>query len=87
METPGSPLTQHDVAAGLVSLRGSARGGAEQLLPPSQRRHLLVERRLLRQPALPLQECLQSKRLVIESWWVSTPLASAGELRPRRLNN
>jgi hypothetical protein len=30
---------------------------------------------------------LQSTRLVIESWWVSTPLASAGELRPRRLNN
>jgi hypothetical protein len=30
---------------------------------------------------------LQSKPLVIESRWVSTPLASAGELRPRRLNN
>jgi hypothetical protein len=30
---------------------------------------------------------LQSKRLVIEARWVSKPLASAGELRPRRLNN
>jgi hypothetical protein len=30
---------------------------------------------------------LQSKRLVIESRWVSKPLAFAGKLRPRRLNN
>jgi hypothetical protein len=30
---------------------------------------------------------MKGKRLVIESRWVSTPLASAGELRPRRLNN
>jgi hypothetical protein len=30
---------------------------------------------------------LQSKRLLIESRWVSKPLAFAGELRPRRLNN
>jgi hypothetical protein len=29
---------------------------------------------------------LQSKRLLIESWWVSTPLDFAGKLRPRRLN-
>eukprot|EP01047_Picozoa_sp_COSAG01_P008824 COSAG01_NODE_355_length_18359_cov_3.808773_6_plen_90_part_00 len=30
---------------------------------------------------------LQSKRLVIGSRWVSTPVAFAGTLRPRRLNN
>jgi hypothetical protein len=30
---------------------------------------------------------LQSKRLVIEARWVSKPLAFAGKLRPRRLNN
>eukprot|EP01047_Picozoa_sp_COSAG01_P048593 COSAG01_NODE_4746_length_4769_cov_29.055460_2_plen_177_part_00 len=30
---------------------------------------------------------LQSKRLLIESRWVSKPLAFAGKLRPRRLNN
>jgi hypothetical protein len=30
---------------------------------------------------------LQSKRLLIESRWVSKSLAFAGELRPRRLNN
>ena len=30
---------------------------------------------------------LQPKRLVIESRWVSTPLALAGELRARRLNS
>jgi hypothetical protein len=29
---------------------------------------------------------LQSKRLLIESRWVSKPLAFAGKLRPRRLN-
>jgi hypothetical protein len=29
----------------------------------------------------------KSKRLVIESRWVSKPLALAGQLRPRRLNN
>jgi hypothetical protein len=32
-------------------------------------------------------EQLQSKRLLIESRWVSKPLAFAGKLRPRRLNN
>jgi hypothetical protein len=30
---------------------------------------------------------LQSKRLLIESRWVSKTLAFAGELRPQRLNN
>jgi hypothetical protein len=30
---------------------------------------------------------LQSKRLLIESQWVSKPLAFAGKMRPRRLNN
>jgi hypothetical protein len=30
---------------------------------------------------------LHSKRLLIESRWVSKLLAFAGELRPRRLNN
>jgi hypothetical protein len=30
---------------------------------------------------------LQSNRIVIESRWVSKPLAFAGLLRPRRLNN
>jgi hypothetical protein len=30
---------------------------------------------------------LQSERLLIESRWVSTSLAFAGKLRPRRLNN
>jgi hypothetical protein len=30
---------------------------------------------------------LQPKRLLIESRWVSTPLALAGKLRTRRLNN
>jgi hypothetical protein len=30
---------------------------------------------------------LQSKRLLIESQWVSKPLAFAVKLRPRRLNN
>eukprot|EP01047_Picozoa_sp_COSAG01_P107776 COSAG01_NODE_36758_length_512_cov_42.009685_1_plen_79_part_00 len=30
---------------------------------------------------------LPSKRLLIESRWVSKPLAFAGELRPRRPNN
>jgi hypothetical protein len=30
---------------------------------------------------------LHSKRLLIESRWLSKPLASAGKLRPRRLNN
>jgi hypothetical protein len=30
---------------------------------------------------------LQPKRLLIESRWVSKPLASAGKLRPRRFNN
>jgi|EP01049_Picozoa_sp_SAG25_P009204 hypothetical protein len=30
---------------------------------------------------------LRSKRLLIESRWVSTPLAFAGKRRPRRLNN
>jgi hypothetical protein len=30
---------------------------------------------------------LQSKRPLIESRWVSKPLAFAGQLRPRRLNN
>jgi hypothetical protein len=32
-------------------------------------------------------DLVTSKRLVIESRWVSKPLAFAGELRPRRLNN
>jgi hypothetical protein len=30
---------------------------------------------------------LQPKRLLIDSRWVSKPLAFAGKLRPRRLNN
>jgi hypothetical protein len=30
---------------------------------------------------------LQSKQLLIESRWVSKPLAFASKLRPRRLNN
>jgi hypothetical protein len=32
-------------------------------------------------------ECCQSKRPPIESRWVSRPLAFAGQLQPRRLNN
>jgi hypothetical protein len=34
-----------------------------------------------------IADLVTSKRLVIESRWVSKPLAFAGELRPRRLNN
>jgi hypothetical protein len=39
-------------------------------------------------PLRPLErQPLQSKRLLIEARWVSKPLAFAGALRPRRLNN
>jgi hypothetical protein len=34
----------------------------------------------------PPPDVLQSKRLLIESRWVSKPLVFAGKLRPRRLN-
>jgi hypothetical protein len=38
-------------------------------------------------PGPPRLPGLQTKRLLIESRWVSKPLAFAGKLRPRRLNN
>jgi hypothetical protein len=40
-----------------------------------------------RQPPPRRLGVLQSKRLLIETRWVSTPLAFAGKLRPRRFNN
>jgi hypothetical protein len=49
-------------------------GIALQLAPPGAA--------TVRQPLL-----RPSKRLLIESRWVSEPLAFAGELRPRRLNS
>jgi hypothetical protein len=46
--------------------------------------HPPCTQRLQRTPRL---HALQSKRLLIGSRWVSKPLAFAGKLRPRRLNN
>jgi hypothetical protein len=43
-------------------------------------------RRGARSPRRACTPSLQSKRLLIEAWWVSQPLAFAGKLRPWRLN-
>jgi hypothetical protein len=69
-------------------------GGFFQSTPP---RHTTQDRRNQRsaphldaeetQPLQPRGLGLQSKRLLIESQWVSKPLAFAGKMRPRRLNN
>eukprot|EP01049_Picozoa_sp_SAG25_P009140 SAG25_NODE_880_length_4970_cov_4.557380_5_plen_128_part_00 len=87
---------RHGVARTRSTCDGTGGGGGLCLLARSAQclrlgevvvgRDVLAERLLdvLGQGAVRLA---QSKRLLIESWWMSKPLAIADKLRPRRLNN